>query len=318
MLRKSVLTGLFLLTGALAARAEYPDRPVKIVVPVAAGGGVDVMARLLAQHLGERLRQQFVVENRPGAAGVIGSKAVIASPADGATLLYTPSSLSLSVAINKTPPYDLARDFSPIVNVAISPYALVVNPSVPAKSLNEFIAYAKANPGKLSYGSAGVGSASHLAAELLKSKTGIEMVHVPNKGMNPALIDLMGGQVQVLFASVPGLTSEKTERARPIAMAELKRSELMPDLPTMDESGLPGFAVGNWAGLLGPAGLDAAIVKKLHDEVIVILATPEMKSRIKTLGFDVIASTPQNFAKQLQEDLDRWGPVAKATVEEKK
>ena len=235
MLRKSMLASLFLLTGVLATRAEYPEKPVKIVVPVAAGGGVDVMARLLAQYLSERLRQQFTVENRSGAAGVIGSKAVIASPADGATLLYTPSSLSLSVAINKTPPYDLAKDFSPIVNVAISPYALVVNPSVPAKSLQEFIAYAKTNPGKLSYGSAGVGSASHLAAELLKSKAGIEMVHVPNKGMNPALIDLMGGQVQVLFASVPGLTSEKTERARAIAMAEMKRSGLMPDLPTMNE-----------------------------------------------------------------------------------
>ena len=318
MLRKSMLASLFLLTGVLATRAEYPEKPVKIVVPVAAGGGVDVMARLLAQYLSERLRQQFMVENRSGAAGVIGSKVVIASPADGATLLYTPSSLSLSVAINKTPPYDLAKDFSPIVNVAISPYALVVNPSVPAKSLQEFIAYAKTNPGKLSYGSAGVGSASHLAAELLKSKAGIEMVHVPNKGMNPALIDLMGGQVQVLFASVPGLTSEKTERARAIAMAEMKRSGLMPDLPTMNESGLPGFAVGNWAGLLGPAGLDAAIVKKLHDEVIAILATPEMKERIKTLGFDVIASTPQEFAKQLQEDVERWAPVAKAAGEEKK
>jgi tripartite-type tricarboxylate transporter receptor subunit TctC len=318
MIRKSMLASLFLLTGVLAARAEYPDKPVKIVVPVAAGGGVDVMARLLAQHLSERLHQQFTVENRSGAAGVIGSKAVIASPADGTTLLYTPSSLSLSVAINKTPPYDLAKDFSPIVNVAISPYALVVNPSVPAKSLQEFIAYAKTNPGKLSYGSAGVGSASHLAAELLKSKAGIGMVHVPNKGMNPALIDLMGGQVEVLFASVPGLTSEKTERARAIAMAEMKRSDLMPDLPTMNESGLPNFAVGNWAGLLGPAGLDAAIVKKLHNEVIAILATPEMKDRIKTLGFDVIASTPQEFAKQLQEDVERWAPVAKAAGEEKK
>jgi tripartite-type tricarboxylate transporter receptor subunit TctC len=318
MLRKSILASLFLLTGMLAARAEYPDKPVKIVVPVAAGGGVDVMARLLARYLSERLHQQFTVENRPGAAGVIGSKTVIASPADGATLLYTPSSLSLSVAINKTPPYDLAKDFSPIVNVAISPYALVVNPSVPAKSLQEFIAYAKTNPGKLSYGSAGIGSASHLAAELLKSKAGIEMVHVPNRGMNPALIDLMGGQVQVLFASVPGLTSEKTERARPIAMAEMKRSGLMPDLPTMNESGLHDFAVGNWAGLLGPAGLDAAIVKKLHDEVIAILETSEMKERIKTLGFDVIASTPQEFAKQLKDDVERWTPVAKTADEEKK
>lgn len=312
MLRKLALMSLVLLAGAFPARAEYPDRPVKIVVPVGAGGGVDVMARLLARYLSERLGQQFFVENRPGAAGVIGSKHVIASPADGMTLLYTPSSLSLATLVNKTPPYDLAKDFTPIVNVAISPYALVVHPSVPAHSLKEFIAYAKANPGKLSYGSPGVGSASHLAAELLKSKAEIEMVHVPNKGMNQALLDLMGGQVQVLFASVPGLTSEKAARVRPIAMAELKRSALMPDLPTMDESGMSGFAVGNWAGLLGPAGLDAAIVKKLHDEVIAILATPDMKAHVKTLGYDLIASTPDEFAKQLREDIERWGPVAKA------
>lgn len=312
MLRKLALMSLVLLAGAFPARAEYPDRPVKIVVPVGAGGGVDVMARLLARYLSERLGQQFFVENRPGAAGVIGSKHVIASPADGMTLLYAPSSLSLATLVNKTPPYDLAKDFTPIVNVAISPYALVVHPSVPAHSLKEFIAYAKANPGKLSYGSPGVGSASHLAAELLKSKAEIEMVHVPNKGMNQALLDLMGGQVQVLFASVPGLTSEKAARVRPIAMAELKRSALMPDLPTMDESGMSGFAVGNWAGLLGPAGLDAAIVKKLHDEVIAILATPDMKAHVKTLGYDLIASTPDEFAKQLREDIERWGPVAKA------
>jgi tripartite-type tricarboxylate transporter receptor subunit TctC len=318
MVRKLIAAGLLLAVSAMSAQAEYPDRPVKIIVPVAAGGGVDVMARLLAQHLGERLHQQFVVENRPGAAGVIGSKAVIASPADGTTLLYTPSSLSLSVVVNKTPPYDLAKDFSPIVNVAISPYALVVHPSVPAKSLKEFIAYAKANPSKLSYGSAGVGSASHLAAELLKSKAGIDMVHVPNKGMNPALIDLMGDQVQVLFASVPGLTAEKAQRVRILAMAELKRSALMPDLPTMDESGLPGFAVGNWAGLLGPAGLDPAIVQKLHDEVIAILATPKMKERVKTLGYDLVQSSPQEFARQLQDDVARWGPVAKAAGAEKK
>ena len=318
MLGKLALMGLILSAATLSAKADYPDKPVKIVVPVAAGGGVDVMARLLAQKLGERLNQQFVVENRAGAAGVIGSKAVIASPADGLTLLYTPSSLSLSVVVNKTPPYDLAKDFTPIINVAISPYALVINPSVPAHSLKEFIAYAKANPGKLSFGSAGVGSASHLAGELLKAKAGFDMVHVPNKGMNPAIIDLMGGQVQVLFASVPGMMSEKSERLRPIAMAELKRSALLPDMPTMDESGLPGFAVGNWAGLLGPAGLDPAIVKKLNSEVLAILATPDMKERVKTLGFDLIASTPEQFGKQLQEDVERWGPVAKAAASEEK
>jgi tripartite-type tricarboxylate transporter receptor subunit TctC len=294
-----------------AARAEYPERAVRVVVPVAAGGGVDVMARLIAQQLGERFGQQFVVENRPGAAGVIGSKTVIAAPADGYTLLYTPSSLALAVAVNKVAPYDVGKDLSPIVNVAVSPYALVVNASVPATTVAEVIAYAKAHPGALSYSSAGVGSASHLAAELFKSMAGIEMVHVPNKGMNPALVDLLGGQVQVLFGSVPALLIEKSDRVRPIAMAEAKRSALMPELPTIAESGLPGFAVGNWAGLLGPAGLDPQIVAKLHGEIIRILATADMKERIKTLGYDMIASTPDEFGAQVKNDVARWSEVVK-------
>jgi tripartite-type tricarboxylate transporter receptor subunit TctC len=312
MTRTSVVLALISsLAAAGTALAEYPDKPVRIVVPVAAGGGVDVMARLLAQKLSERLGQQFTVENRPGAAGVIGSKAVIASPNDGATLLYTPSSLSLSVAVHKTPPYDVGKDFTPIINVAVSPYALVVHPSLPVHDLKEFIAFAKANPGKLSYSSAGVGSASHLAAELMKSMAGIEMTHVPNKGMNPALIDLMGGQVQALFASVPGMLAERSDRLRPIAMAERKRSALLPDLPTMDEQGLKGFEVGNWAGLLGPAGLDPAVVNKLNREIIAILATPDVKERAKTLGYDVIASTPEDFGKQLKNDVARWSEVVK-------
>jgi len=311
MTKKLALMGLILLTAATAARAEYPERPVKIVVPVAAGGGVDVMARLLAQQLGDRLHQSFVVENHPGAAGIIGSKVVIASPPDGYTLLYTPSSLSLSVVVHKEPPYDVSKDFTPIINVAISPYALVVNPAVPVHSLKEFIAYAKANPGKLSYGSPGVGSASHLAAEMLKTMAGIDMVHVPNKGMGPAVLDVMSGQVQVLFASVPAIVKQKPDRLRPIAMAEQKRSALLPDLPTIEESGLPGFAVANWAGLLGPAGLDPKIVKKLHDEIVAILATPDMQARIKQLGYDMIESSPQQFGAELKADIARWGPVAK-------
>jgi tripartite-type tricarboxylate transporter receptor subunit TctC len=308
MRRVLFLSLLALLAAPPAARAEYPEHPVRIVVPVAAGGGVDVMARLIAQKLSERLGQSFFVENRPGAAGVIGSKFVIGSKPDGDTLLYTPSSLSLVVAIDKVAPYDVAKDFSPIINVAISPYALVVNPSVPAQSLAELIAYAKANPGKLSFGSAGVGSASHLAGELLKSEAGIDMVHVPNKGMSPALLDVISGNVQLMFASVPGMMHEQT-RVRPIAMAELKRSGLLPDLPTMDEQGLKGFAVANWAGLLGPPRLPAATVRKLHDEVIAILALDDIKERIKTLGFDMIASTPAEFAAQMKQDVARWGAV---------
>jgi tripartite-type tricarboxylate transporter receptor subunit TctC len=302
---------LAVLAYANVARAEYPDRPVRVVVPVAAGGGVDVMARLLAQKLGERWGQQFVVENRAGAAGIIGTKSVIGAPGDGYTLLYTPSSLALTVAVNKTPPYDVAKDLTPIINVAVSPYALVVHNSVPARSLVEFIAHAKARPNALSYGSAGVGSASHLAAELLKSVAGIEMVHVPNKGMNPAVVDLLGGQVQVMFASVPALLTEKSDRVRPIAMAERKRSALMPELPTMAESGLPGFEVGNWAGLLGPAGMDARIVGKLHDAIIAILATADMKERIKMLGYDMIAGTPEEFGVQVKNDVLRWSEVVK-------
>jgi tripartite-type tricarboxylate transporter receptor subunit TctC len=293
------------------ASAEYPDKVVRIIVPVAAGGGVDVMARLLAQRLSERLGQQFIVENRAGAAGVIGTKSVIRSPADGYTLLYTPSSLSLTVAVSKTAPYDVDKDLTPIVNVAISPYALAVSSALPVKTVQEFIAYAKANPTKLSYSSAGIGSASHLAAELFKSMAGIEMVHVPNKGMSPALVDVMGGQVQALFASVPALLTEKSEHVRPIAMAEKKRSELMADLPTISESALPGFEVANWAGLLGPAGLDPNIVKKLHAEIITILGTPDMKGRIKTLGYDVLASPPDEFGAQIRNDVVRWSEVVK-------
>jgi tripartite-type tricarboxylate transporter receptor subunit TctC len=311
MHRMFVVAAALLMAVPIAARAEYPDHVVRIIVPVAAGGGVDVMARLLAQKLGERWHQQFVVENRPGAAGIIGSKAVIASPPDGYTLLYTPSSLALTVAVNKTPPYDVAKDFTPIINVAVSPYALVVNPQVPAHNVQEFIAYAKANPGKLSYSSAGVGSASHLAAELFKMMAGIDMVHVPNKGMNPALVDLMSGSVQAMFGSVPALSSEKFTRARPIGMAEKKRSALMPDLATIAEQGLPGFEVGNWAGLLGPAGLPLDIVTKLHSEIVAALKTPDMQQRIGTLGFDLIASTPAEFGADIQHDVTRWSEVVK-------
>jgi tripartite-type tricarboxylate transporter receptor subunit TctC len=305
------LIAVLAVSSTAAARAEYPDRPVHIIVPVAAGGGVDVMARLLAQRLGDRLHQSFVVENKPGAAGIIGSKVAIASEPDGYTLLYTPSSLSLAVVVHKTPPYDVSKDFTPIINVAISPYVLVVNPSLPVHNFKEFIAYAKANPGKLSFSSPGVGSASHLAGEMLQTMAGIHMVHVPNKGMGPAVLDLISGQVQVLFASVPSIVKQKPDRLRPIAMAEKKRSALLPDLPTIDESGLPGFAVANWAGLLGPAKLDAKIVKKLHDEVVAILAMPDMKQQVKKLGYDLIKSSPEAFATELRSDVERWGPVAK-------
>ena len=183
--------------------------------------------------------------------------------------------------------------------------------ALPVKSVGEFIAYAKANPGKLSFSSAGIGSASHLAGELFKSMAGIEMVHVPNKGMSPALVDVMGGQVQAIFASVPALLTEQSDHVRPIAMAEKKRSALMSTLPTISESGLPGFEVANWAGLLGPAGLDPSIVKKLHAEIIAILGTADMKERIQKLGYDVLASPPEEFGAQIRNDVVRWSEVVR-------
>jgi len=304
------LTAAAVLGTTGAAYAEYPERPVRIIAPVGAGGGVDVMARLLAQALSERMHQTFVVENKPGAAGIIGTKYVIGTPADGYTLLYAPSSIALSVVVHKKPPYDINKDLTPIINVGISPYALVVNPSVPVHNLKELIAYAKAHPGKLNYSSPGVGSASHLAAEMLQTRAGIKMVHVPDKGMGGALLDLISGQVQVLFASVPAIEHHGPDRVRPIAMAEKKRSALLPNLPTMAESGMPGFAVANWSGLLAPAGLDPKIVKKLHDEVVAVLATPEMKARVKKLGYDMIESTPQEFGDDVRTDIARWRPVA--------
>jgi tripartite-type tricarboxylate transporter receptor subunit TctC len=308
----ALVAGLFLLGGAFSAQAQYPDRIVRIIVPVAAGGGVDVMARILAQKLSERLGQQFVVENRAGAAGAIGTKAVAGAPPDGYTLLYTPSSLVITTLVNKNAGYDSLKDLSPIINVAISPYALLVHPSVPAQSVKELIAYAKANPDKLNYSSAGVGSASHLAGELFQSMAGIKMVHVPNKGMNPALVDLLGGNVQVLFGSVPAAAGdEKAGRVRALAMAEKKRSALMPQLATIDESALAGFEVANWHGLLGPAGMDARIVKKLTDEIFAILDTAELKERIQTLGFDRVGQNPPEFTAQLKSDLARWGDVIK-------
>jgi tripartite-type tricarboxylate transporter receptor subunit TctC len=301
---------ILMLQMQLPALALYPDRPVRIVAPVAAGGGVDVLARLIAQRLNGDSGQKFYVENKPGAGGVIGSHLVIGSPPDGYNLLFTPSSLSLAVAVRKTPPYDVAKDFTPVIAVAITPYALVVNKSLPVKTVQELIAYAKANPGKLSYSSAGIGSASHLAAELFKTMAGIEMVHIPNKGVNPAIVDLIGGQVQVMFAGLPAIQAQKdVGRLNLLGLAEAKRSTLMPELPTIAEQGFHGFETNNWVALLGPAGLEPAIVAKLHGIIADILSTNQMKEDLKTLGYDLVAGTPSQFGEQMKADVARWSTV---------
>jgi tripartite-type tricarboxylate transporter receptor subunit TctC len=305
------LAGLLVLTVNAHAQGTYPDRPVKIIVPTAAGGGADALARLLAMRLGERTGGQFVVENRPGSGTIVGTRSVATADPDGYTLMMTQTSLTISQAINTNLPYNVIRDFQPIVNVALGPNGLAVHSSVPTQTLPEFIAYAKANSNKLSYSSAGVGTASHMGMELLKSMTGIDVVHVPTRGTGPAMIDLLGGQVQTMLGSLPVMLPEQRNgRIRLIATAERKRSPWTPDLPTVEEAGFPGFESGNWTGILGPAKLDPKIVAFINENVVAVLNTPDMKERLFAIGFEPIGNTPQEFAATIKRDIERWTEVA--------
>jgi tripartite-type tricarboxylate transporter receptor subunit TctC len=295
-----------------SAQAEtYPSRPVRIIVPTAPAGGVDLIARLIGQQLGERLGNQFFVDNRPGAGGVIGTRVAATADPDGYTLLAAPSGIAILAAIKKKLPYDVLRDLAPVALLADAPYALIVNPLVPAHSVKELIAYAKANPGKINYGSAGYGSASHLAGELFKKMAGINMVHVPNKSMGPAMLDVIMGQVSVLFAGLPAsLAAEKEGKVRLLAVAGHKRSALLPDMPTIAEAGLPGYEVGNWIGLLAPAKTDPKLIDLLYAEVTAIIDAPEMRKRLIDSGFEPIGGTPQAFSKQLATDVAKWHEIA--------
>jgi tripartite-type tricarboxylate transporter receptor subunit TctC len=301
-----------LSSSAFAADGNYPTKPVRIIVPTAPGGGVDVLARLIGQKLGERFGEQFFIDNRPGAAGIIGTRTVTASAPDGYTLLMAPSSLAITAAIKKKMPYDLVRDLTPIMSVASTPYALIVNPSLPVQSVPDLIAYAKANPDRLNVSSAGVGSASHLAAELFDTMASIKMTHVPNKGMGPAMVDVLGGQVSVLFAGLPAsLTAEKAGTVRVLAVAGPTRSVLLPEKPTIAEAGLPGYEVDNWIGMLAPAGLDPAIVTRLNSEIRAVLDAQDIKQKLIELGFEPVGGTPTAFSAQLASDVKKWGEIAK-------
>ena len=311
MERLMPLLAALVVLSSPAFAADYPAKPVRIVVPTAAGGAADLIARLVAQKLSDRLGQQFFVDNRPGAAGAIGDRSVAVAAPDGYTLLFAPSSIAITTAVNEKLSYDLMRDLRPIMSVASTPYALIVNPSLPVHSVKELIAYAKANPGKLNFGSAGAGSASHLAGELFDTMAGIKMTHVPNKGMGPAMMDLLGGQVPVLFGGLPAaLAAEKDGRVRLLAIAGAKRSALLPDMPTIAEAGLPGYEVDNWFGLLAPAGVDAKIVARLHDEVVAILNAPDARQNLIALGFEPVGSTPEAFAAQLGDEVKKWREIA--------
>ena len=295
------------------ARAEtYPARPVRWVVPQAAGGASDVSARLMGQWLSERLGQPFVIENRPGAGGTIGTEAVVTSPADGYTLLLAGSFNAVNATLYDKLNYNFIRDIAPVAGIMRNPLVMEVNPSVPAKTVAEFIAYAKANPGKLSMGSAGNGTPQHMAGELFKMMAGVEMVHVPYRGSATLLTDLLRGEVHVAFdPMLSSLDHIKGGRLRALAVTTATRSEALPDIPTVGES-LPGYEYTGWVGLGVPSGTPVEVIEQLNQQINAGLADPTIKARITALGGTPLAGPPTDFGKLIAEQTDRWAKVIRA------
>ena len=310
-LTKSICALIFAASFANAAD-EYPARAVRIIVPFAPGGGTDVVGRILAAHLTERMRQSFIVDNRPAGSGIIGADLVAKAQPDGHTLLFAFSSLSSSAKLFDKLPYDPIADFAPVALATTSPLVLFVHPSVPAKNLKEFIAYAKANPGKLNYGSSGPGSSPHLATELLLSLTGMQMTHIPFKGIAPAITAQLANEVQLSLTPIAvGMPHARAGRLRAIAQAGLQRSVAVPDLPTVDESGLPGFEVIGWWGMLAPARTPRPVVALLNKEIRAVLELAEVRRNLIEQGMDPAGGTPEQFAALIKSDMDKWGDIGK-------
>ncbi|MEO8203074.1 MAG: tripartite tricarboxylate transporter substrate binding protein [Betaproteobacteria bacterium] len=295
------------------SQAAYPSRPVKIIVAFPPGQATDQAARTIAQKLSETMGQQFFVENRPGAASIIGSEAAAKSPNDGYTLFMGSSgSLAVNPGMYAKLPYDPIRDFTPISLALKVPFFLIVNPAVPASSVKELAAYLKANPGKINFGSAGNGASNHLSAELFKSVTGVSMVHVPYKGSPPAVTDLLAGQIGLMFETGPLIMPHvKSGRLKAIAVGSAKRSLAAPELVTIAESGYPGFETVGWAGLLAPTGTPKEIVARLNAEIVRILSQPEVTGRFVTLGAELLSSSPEDFGSYIKSETAKWGKVIK-------
>jgi tripartite-type tricarboxylate transporter receptor subunit TctC len=292
----------------------YPSRPIRMIVAYPPGGGTDIVGRFMAQKLTEQLGQNVVVDNRGGATGNIGTEMVARANPDGYTMLMgNVAPNAINVSLFKTLPYDPVKDFAPVSLVAITPNILVVNPAVPVKTVKDLIGLAKAKPGTINYPSAGIGSSSHLAGELLRSLAGVDIVHVPYKGGGPALVDVLSGQMQIMFATLPAaMPHVKSGKLRPVAMTTAKRSIAMPDLPTVAESGVPGYEAATWYGLLLPARMPAPIVDRLHAETVKALAVPELRERLVGQGFEPVGSTPAEFAAYIKSEIVKWGKVIKA------
>lgn len=304
-------------TASAQARPEgYPSKPVTIVVPFAPGGGSDAMARLLASRLTERTKASFIVENKAGAGTNIGNEAVSRATPDGYTLLLGQVTLSINPFIYKNLRYNVQKDFLPVAHFANSPTVLVVNTGLPVKSVNEFVAYAKANVGKVNYGSGGAGTSVHLAGELFESLTNTHLVHVPYRGSAPAMTDLIGGQIQAIFDTAPSaLPHIAGGKVKPLAVSGSKRLADLPQVPTFAEAGLPAFDAPAWYGLMAPAKTPAAIVNYLNAEIQEILKEPATQQRLQQMGAVAVPSTPDSFAAFIRTESDRWsGVVRKANV----
>jgi tripartite-type tricarboxylate transporter receptor subunit TctC len=292
----------------------YPAKPVRMIVTFAPGGGADFVGRVVGQKLSEAFGQPLVIDNRAGANGAIGNEAVAKAAPDGYTLLLGAAGpLTIAPSLYAKLPFDTLRDYAPITLAASSAFAITLHPSVPVNSVKELIALAKARPGKLNYGSSGTGGSPHLATVLFASMTGTNLIHVPYKGLAPALTDLIGGQVDLLFADVGlVLPHRKAGKLKAVAVTGEKRSSVMPDLPTVAESGLTGYQTGTWYGILAPTGTSADVIARLNQETIKVLALPEVKERFLTQGIEPAGSTPAQFAAYLRAELDKWAKVIKA------
>jgi len=297
-------------TGALAQ--TYPDRPVRVIVPLSAGGSADIVGRQIAQKLSERLGQQFIIDNRPGAGSLIGTELAARAPRDGYTVLLAGSSFTTAPSLQRKLPYDPVRDFAPITMAANSPGLLVVHPSLPVKSVKDLVTLARAKPGAINYASPGNGTSPHFAGALFNSMAKVDIVHIPYKGAGPAITDLVAGQVQVSFASMlSAITHARAGRLRAVAVTGLKRSAALPELPTVSESGLPGFETGSWQGFFAPAGTPAPVVDRLYKEIAAVVRLPDIIASLAQDGSEPVGSTPDALAKFVAGELPKWARVAK-------
>jgi tripartite-type tricarboxylate transporter receptor subunit TctC len=313
MLATLAVAALGALAPGLAWPQAYPAKPVRLIVPFPPGGSTDIVARIVAQKLGDRLGQQVVVENRGGAGGTIGTEVVARATPDGYTLgVASTSTHAVAPSVYTKLGYDPVKDFAPVSLVAVSPYLLVVHPDVQVKSLQEFVAYVKARPGKLNYASAGTGSTTHLAMEMLKSAAGLYIVHIPYNGNGPAGTAVIAGQVEALFGSLPAvLPHAKSGRVRPIAVGTPKRSPSLPDVPTVAESGFPGFDASLWLAIMAPAGAPPAVVDRLHKEIVAVIGSPDAADALAKAGAEPISSTPAELAGMVKDGVGKYAKIVK-------